>query len=319
MNKQSILSVVSKALGLLGLLGLLGMAACAPEFDPVSRIVTFRVLAQQTDVPFAKPGETVNITSLSYDPQGRTVNWAWAACVNPDESTVQGCLNKIGGDAAQSGASPILAQGAGMSDFSYTVPDDALSSLPVQARPGAHVGIISIACPGDLSFDEGSNNLPFSCKEAGTGRSFGLDEYIVGMKRIQVRESDRNQNPVIEQVTFDGAAWPEGDVKTVSACDTDGNDYKPCADLSKHKISVRPTAASTESGTTEFGVAFTEQVIIEYYATDGVWEYEVKIASSPETGWAARKAASGKDLTLWMVVHDDRGGARWAQRQVHVQ
>ena len=303
----------------LGALGLLSSAACSPDFDPVSRVVSFRVLAQQTDVPFAKPGETVNITSLSYDPQGRTINWAWAACVNPDESTVQGCLDKIAADSATSGAAPILAQGAELSTFSYTVPADALSSLPENARSGAHVGVLSIACPGDLSLDQGSNNLPFSCKESGTGRAFALDEYVVGMKRIQVRQSDRNQNPVIDQVTFDGAAWPEGEIKTVTACDTDGNEYKPCAGESKHQISARPSAASTESGTTEFGVAFTEQVIIEYYATDGVFEYEIKIASSPNTGWAARKAASGKDLTLWMVVHDDRGGATWAQRQVHVQ
>ncbi len=316
MNKQLIVRVFSS---ILCGLGLLSTSACGPDFDPVSRVVTFRVLAQQTDVPFAKPGETVNITSLSYDPLGRTVSWAWAACVNPSESTVQGCLDKIAADSTDTGASPIFAQGADMSDFSYTVPDDALSSLPTTALSGAHVGVISIACPGDLSLDQGSNNLPFSCKEAGTGRVFALDEYVVGMKRIQVRDTDRNQNPVIEQVTFDGVDWPETEVKTVSACDTTSNDYKPCDGPTKHQISARPSADSTEHGTTQFGAAFTEQVIIEYYATEGVFEYEIKIASSPDTGWAARKAASGKDLTLWMVVHDDRGGATWAQRQVHVQ
>jgi hypothetical protein len=304
---------------LLCTLGLLGAAGCAPDFDPVSRVVTFRVLAQQTDVPFAKPGETVNISSLSYDPQGRTVNWAWAACVNPDESTVQGCLSKIAEDSARTGAPPILAQGAELNHFSYTVPTTALSSLAEKARSAAQVGVVSIACPGDLSFERGDNDLPFSCKEAGTGRAFALDEYIVGMKRIQVRQADRNQNPVLERVTFDGADWPADEVKTVTACDTDGNDYKPCAEGSKHKISARPSSASTEHGISEFGVAFTEQVVIEYYATDGVFEYEVKIADSPETGWAARKAAIGKDLTLWMVVHDDRGGATWAQRRVHVK
>jgi hypothetical protein len=300
-------------------LTLLGAAGCGPDFDPVSRVVTFRVLAQQTDQPFAKPGETVNITSLSYDPQGRALNWAWAACVNPAASTVQGCLDKIAIDASASGASSILAQGLEMSGFSYTVPEDALSSLPEKARASAQVGVLSIACPGDLNLEQPSGGLPFSCIERDTGRTFALDEYIVGMKRIQVRASDRNQNPVIERVTFDGADWPEGEIKTVAACDTDSNDYEPCASGTKHHISARPSAASSESGSTEFGVPFSEQVIIEYYATEGVFEYEIKIASDPETGWAARKAASGKDLTLWMVVHDDRGGASWAQRQVHVQ
>ncbi len=83
-------------------------------------------------------------------------------------------------------------------------------------------------------------------------------------------------------------------------------------------LRVRRQPASNRAAP-EFGVDFTEQVIIEYYATEGVFEYEVKIASDPQTGWAARKAASGKDLTLWMVVHDDRGGATWTQRHVHVE
>ena len=300
-------------------LGLSSLLGCAAEFDPGSRVNSFRVLGQQMDLPFAKPGETVNISSLSYDPSGRSVTWAWGACVNPEASTVEGCMNKIATDAATSGSSAILAQGAELSNFSYTVPTSALDSLPEGAKATAMVGILSIACPGDLSIEQDSNSLPFSCKETGTGRVFALDEYVVGLKRIQVRGTDRNQNPQIEQVSFDGAEWPEAEVKQVIACDTDNNDYKPCADDTKHKIGARPTAASVESGRTEFGVDFTEQVIIEYYATEGVFENEIKIAAEPETGWAARKAASGKDLTLWMVVHDDRGGATWAERHVHVQ
>jgi len=300
-------------------LGLLTMLGCEAEFDPGARVTSFRVLAQQMDVPFAKPGETVNISSLSYDPAGRSVTWAWAVCINPDSSTVAGCISKLAADATASGSSPILAQGPGLSSFSYTVPADTLDALPESAKGSAMVGVISIACPGDLSFEQASNSLPFTCKEAGTGRVFALDEYTVGLKRIQVRSADRNQNPQIEQVLFDGAEWPEAEIKQVIACDTDNNDYKACAEDTKHQIGARPTAESVESGRSEFGIDFAEQVIIQYYATEGVFEYEVKIAGEPATGWAARKASSGKDLTLWMVVHDDRGGATWVERHVHVQ
>jgi hypothetical protein len=300
-------------------LGLLSTLGCTTHFDPGSRVVSFRVLAEQADQPFARPGETVSIRSLSYDPEGRSVNWAWAACVNPSASTVQGCLDKIGEDSQATGSSPILAQGAELDHFSYTVPPNVLDSLPTGAKSSAMVGILSVACPGDLSLEDGPNNLPFSCKERGTGRAFALDEYIFGLKRVQVRSSDRNQNPVIEQVTFDGQDWPEGEVKQVTACDTDNNDYTSCSASSKHQLSARPTLASIESGTTEFGVGFTEQVVIEYYATEGIFEHEVKIAAEPQSGWVARKSASGKDLVLWMVVHDDRGGASWATRQVHAQ
>jgi hypothetical protein len=87
----------------------------------------------------------------------------------------------------------------------------------------------------------------------------------------------------------------------------------------KHKVVLQVSADSFESGQSEFGVSFREQVIIEYYATEGSFENEIKIASDPENGWVARQSASGQDLTLWFVVHDDRGGATWAARQVHVQ
>lgn len=300
-------------------LGLSSMLGCAADFDPGSRVNSFRVLAQEMDAPFAKPGETVKVESLSYDPQGRSVTWAWGACVNPAASTVQSCLDKIAADSLATGNSQILSQGPGLTSFTYTVPADALDSLPETARASALVGILSIACPGDLTFAQGSNELPFACKESGSGRVMALEEFVVGLKRVQVRSTDRNQNPQIEQILFDGQNWPESEVKTVVACDTDKNDYDACAADTKHELGARPTAASVESGQTQFGVDFSEQVIVEYYATEGIFENEVKVAAEPETGWAARKAASGKDLTLWMVVHDDRGGATWAERHVHVQ
>jgi len=260
----------------------------------------------------------VNISSLSYDPQGRTVNWAWAVCVNPAASTVEGCLSQIAEDAQRSGQSPIAAQGPGLDTFSVTIPDNALTSLPDAVKATALVGVLSVACPGELSFETGAGDLPFRCSESGTGRELALDEFVVGLKRISVRDSDRNQNPSIEQLTFDGAAWPEDEVKDVTPCDRTDNNYDKCAAASKHKLAVHVSADSAQSGQTEFGVAFSEQVVIEYYATEGIFEHDIKIASDPENGWAARKSASGQDLTLWFVVHDDRGGATWTTRQVHV-
>ena len=310
MNKQSIAGIT---------LVLLATFGCSADFDPASRVVSFRVLAEQADQPFAQPGETINITALSYDPEDRRVNWAWAACVNPAASTVQGCLDKVAEDAQGNGGTLVLAQGPDLSRFSYTIPTDALTALPAATKANALVGVLSVACPGELSFESGANNLPFTCKERGTERVFALDEYVVGLKRIRIQESDRNQNPVIEQVTFDGQDWPEDEVRQVTPCDSASNDYKPCAASTKHRVAARPSSASVEMGVSEFGLGFNEQVIVEYYATEGIFEHEIKTAEEPETGWAARKAASGRDLTLWMVVHDNRGGESWVQRQVHVQ
>jgi hypothetical protein len=301
------------------LLSVLGTFGCDPDFPPGSRVTSFRVLAQEVDLPFAKPGETVTVNSLSYDPQGRPVTWAWAVCVNPSSPSVTGCISDIAEQAAESGDSPILAQGVDMSSFEYTIPEDALEVLPENSRASSLVGLVSVACPGDLRLTPGDYGFPFQCLEAGTDRAMAIDEYIVGLKRVQLRSTDRNENPVIEQVTFDGEPWPEDEVKTVSACDTDGDDYTKCPDATRHQISAIPSAASRQSGRTEFGGDFTESVIVQYYATEGIFEYEIKVIEEPETHWAARKFASGKDLTLWMVLHDDRGGATWTQRTVHVE
>lgn len=300
-------------------LGLALLTGCGADFDPGYRVTSLRVLAVQADAPFAKPGETVTLSALSYDPQGRTVNWAWATCVNPSASTVEGCLAKINADSAATGVSPIAAQGPGLDTFSYTVPSDALDALPAAARPSAVIGILNVACPGDLSLEPGAADLPFRCTDSSTGRVLGGDEYIVGLKRISVRSSDRNQNPSIAKITFDGADWPEDEVKTVTACDTDGNVYSKCSASSKHQLAAVITPDSAESGTTEFGASFNEQVVVEYYATEGVFENAVKLAESPETGWAARGNASGEELRIWFVVHDDRGGAAWGARGLRVQ
>ena len=132
-------------------LGLSSMLGCAADFDPGSRVNSFRVLGQQTDVPFAKPGETVKITSLSYDPQGRSVTWAWGACVNPDSSTVEGCLNEIAEDAQTSGGSGILAQGPALSSFSYTVPDQPEGSSGYTEKPGWATSKYSVAAANPLA------------------------------------------------------------------------------------------------------------------------------------------------------------------------
>ena len=309
-----------KKLGLLALFAALsGLAACGADFDPGSRVTSFRVLAVQADLPFARPGETVTLSSLSYDPEGRTVNWAWATCLNPAASTAEGCLAKIAADTQASGASPIAAQGDGLDTFTYTVPDDALDSLPAAARAGAFVGVLNVACPGTLTLEAGPGDLPFRCADSNTGRVLGLDEYVVGLKRIFVRSEDRNQNPSIARVTFDGADWPESETKQVTACDRDDNDYTACSASSKHQVGAYVADGSVESGKDQFGTSFSEQVVVEYYSTEGTFESQDRIAADPHTGWVARRKASGTDVILWFVVHDDRGGVVWTQRTVHVE
>jgi hypothetical protein len=303
----------------LSLAALGGLAGCdEDDFDPVSRVVDFRVLAVKADAPYARPGETVHLSSLSHDPTARPITWAWAACVNPSSSSVEGCLEKVAEDAAANPTSPILAMGVGQTSFDFTIPADALASVDSDALPLALTGIVSVACPGELAVVASPSN-PLRCREPGSGRELGLDEYVVGIKRVFMRATDRNQNPAIADVRFDGASWPEAEVKEVDACDIDDNVYDDCSKSLRHQIAAVATPESYEAGVDEFGYDFEEQVIVQYYASEGIFEFDSRIAEDPETGWVARTYASGQELDMWFVIRDDRGGVTWTQRRVRVR
>jgi hypothetical protein len=309
MNRFSISALATLPLLLLG---------CDEALEPGTKVDSLRVLAQQADQPIAHPGETVQLSALSHDPEARSITWAWASCVDPQSSDLVGCLAKIA--ESPDPAAAVFAMGPNEAAPQLRIPDDAISRLPVVARGSASVGIVSAACPGDLSLGAGPGGLPFVCREVDTGRELGLDEFIVGIKRITVRETDRNQNPEISGVTFDGADWPETEIKQVSAtCDADDWVYDACSDSTKHEIVVQLPAGTVEAGVDELGKDFTEQVVVQYYATEGIFENEVKIAAQTENGWAARKQAAGQLLTLWFVARDNRGGVTWTTRQVQVQ
>ncbi len=287
------------------------------NFDPGYRVTTTRILAVQANLPYAAPGEEISLEALGHDHAGRPITWAWATCPNPTSATPSACLAKIGEDARQSGKPSAIHMGEGESRFTFKVPDDALSSLPEGARAGAMVGVAVVACPGTLSLAEG-DVVPVRCTDA-SGQVLPLEAFDIGVKRIFVRARDRNANPVFADVSWDGAPWPENEVKEVKPCDdASKNDYEAC-DGDKHRIAAHVTKESYESGTDEHGARFDEQLVAQYYATEGIFESSVRRADSPETGFVARKGASGSTVTLWFVVRDDRGGVSWATRSVRVR
>ena len=291
-------------------------SACGGEFDPGSRITNLRVLAVSADVPYAHPGETVNLEALAYDPAGRPLTYGWTTCINPIESTPQGCIAQLLIDAQKTGTPPAFTIGVDVTKYTVTVPADLLSKLPASARPNAMVGVITVACPGTLTLVP-SGGLPYTCTDA-TGHALGLHDAITGMKRIFVRSKDRNANPVIAKVTFDGADWPESETKTVGVCDFDGNHYDDCG-TEKHTIAAVGAPDVIEQGTDEYGSAFTEQVVVQYYGTVGLFKDAVRISSKTETEFAARRDDKGKDVLMWFVLRDDRGGVSWVTRKISVR
>jgi hypothetical protein len=263
--------------------------------------------------------------ALSVDPANRPITWAWALCAHPVSSSVESCILDVAVTAAETGMPPLLGMGEGVDNVDVTIPADILASINPEARPSALVGVLSIACPGtlDLNVDpstsmDPNNPLPIRCTDA-NGVELGLHDTIVGVKRVFVRETDRNANPVIESVTFDGEDWPADVIQEVDGCETDEFVYDDCKDKGSHQLAAVVATGSFESGIDEFGRDFAEDVIVQHYTTDGIFQYEVRIGEEPTTGWVARGSAAGSDVTVWFVVRDDRGGVSYTSRTVHVR
>jgi hypothetical protein len=299
--------------------------ACDPDFDPGSTVSSLRVLSVQADNPYAAPGETVRLQATSFDPAGRTIEWAWATCENPASSSVEECIAAVAATAVSTGNLPLIASGPGVDAIDLTISPNALEGIPVESRQNALTGVLSVACPGTLSFDiasitspDAESLLPFRCTDE-DGVVLGLHDTIVGVKRIFVRETDRNPNPIIDTITFDGEPWAEDDVKEVDSCDTDDFTFDDCKGDGDHTIAAVVSPASFETGVDELGRDFTESLVVQHYATEGIFEYEVRVAELPETRWVARRSASGQELRLWFVARDDRGGVSLAERRVRVR
>jgi hypothetical protein len=294
------------------LVGLAAMAlGCGADFDPGSRVTDVRILAVRADNPFAAPGEHVALDALVIDPRGRTLQIGWATCVDPPGTDVASCVATLAHGA------PDIAVGPGLTHFETDVPTDALTRVPDAARTNAIVGVVTVACPGTIGIGADDPAQPFTC--TANGAPLPLGQWVIDYKRIDVRAGDRNANPGIDHVTWDGAAWAEDQVPEVDACDTDGNRFDRCDAALSHHLAAVAVAGAGEQGVDETGTPFQEQVLVEYYAGEGIFENPVRIASDPETRWVARAAARGSEVPVWLVLRDDRGGVSWAQRKVRVR
>lgn len=296
-------------------LGLVGAVGCSSDFAPASRVTGLRVLAAQVTPAFARPGEAVQIRALAVDGRGAPFSLAWALCLSPTSGTPTGCLDDL--RPGPGGQPPSrLIPGATGAELAVTVPADALDAFAPEARPAAAIGAIVVACPGAIAQRSGPEGLPVRCSGP-AGQPLALGAYDVGVKRIPVRTKDRNENPEIQSILWDGQPWPEGEVREATACGSATEEIFDDCSGEEHALALVPTPASFESGTEESGAPFAERLIAQYYATEGLFSAEVRAADDPATRYKARQGAAA--VSLWFVLRDDRGGVSWTTRQLRVR
>ncbi len=254
-------------------------------------------------------------------------------------------------DAPSGPSAPVV------SEFSFVVPSNAVSSHPASpgTTPYGLLVAFNFACAGQLTtLPRGGNPQapPLGCADA-TGHPLGPDSYVFGYTRVYAYSPDAgiagiNSNPVVDCVDVQGAAPRTGEspgddagssggacsgmaplegtmpswrvpTVTIPAC---AADHTQCPHI---KIGPHVTPASWEP----VANGLHEEIWADYYSTFGSFTHDSTLLYDPTAGLIGTPSAtdtefdpppapSSPDGYVWIVVHDNRGGAAWVTVPVHI-
>jgi len=229
-----------------------------------------------------------------------------------------------------------------------TIPSDIISGRP-QADDIVHPYGLSYvwfaACGGELRKLPDANpneDFPLGCFRPGTNERLGSNDFDYGYFPIYAFESLRNANPQIDGVQFDqgasGAACDDvADCEAGEVCGKDGyciatvphcteDDETKCPGYYFKPEVPRSAAERAEMATVKSEDAPLENLWVSYYSTAGTWKAESKMIHDPDVGyqsefesrWRAPKSGQ-REVRLYAVVRDNRGGVSWVWRDIWVE
>jgi hypothetical protein len=286
--------------------------------------------------------EPVTVTWVTIDNQGSP----GPSCVNPAGDLYYACFPQF------------LTDKAGEHEgetFPFTVPADIVSSRPAPQEGQPAYGLVYAffaVCAGRLGVSPSTQQgaLPFACFNS-KNEQLGPDDFVAGYVSLYVfGDGFRNAAPVVmpsfevarntvpsdcvgvdcvgpdgprsfdEADPIDCAAEP---ARCVAACSDDGDAECP-------KIHVRPLldpgiAERDEVSAKYYDRDVGEQMWINYYADRGGLKSEVRLLNDASTGWNddyGTEFYAPKEpglVTLWAVVHDNRGGTGWVRTRLRIQ
>jgi hypothetical protein len=326
--------VRSNVLGRCLLLLVAVLASCGNDFDPVSKLESIRILASRADKPYATPGDSVELELLAID--GRkdksrpmALSWLPAPCIDPPGDAYYGCYPSFEGTFAR-GVDLTLQLVSG-SKLSLPIPADILtrSTSAQSGIPFGNVFAFSMACAGHVEYvgRRGSSPqaVPFACFDA-SGMELGTGDFVFAYSRIFVFADRANANPVIDAFTADGQPIDPAVGLVVDHCPTPSHNGED-ATCPTSALDVVVPPSSQELDTTNIdldGSPLREGLWADYYVTGGKVRDDVRILYDARLG----KVSSANefeapgipgDVTMWAVVHDNRGGVSWTEIPIHAR
>ncbi len=228
-----------------------------------------------------------------------------------------------------------------VSSQSFVIPRDAvIAHAPiVGTTPYGLLIAFNVACAGELRLFPGSNPnpqaLPLQCVDpSNNGSPVGPESYVFGFSRIYAYAPEAgitNQNPILVSLDVESPGAPvvtipltggpsvyrtaDGQPLTLARCD-------PATACSNVKIGPVLCPNSWEPNG-----ARHEELWADYFATFGGFTDSSRLLYDPNLGLIGppsftdsqfQPPSSSGDGFIWIVVHDDRGGASWISLPVHL-
>jgi hypothetical protein len=327
-------------------------------FASEASIASVRILAAAADKPYARPSDTVTVQVLAFDgrsvkPEPMTIYWLPFVCENPKDDAYFGCFAQLAGMAgakggSKSGTAPALKPGVDLTPFlptgptfTFQMPADAVSSHPTTPGVAEQYGLVilfDVACAGHLELvpiDPGSDNpqqIPIGCFDS-HHQQLGADDWVFGFTRVYAYDSVTNANPVISGVDpFDlkGKEFafdtpPDGTTWTLVTKRCTAGQRADCPKAAIGPI-VPPSSQETQTQMSGSG-SQREEIWADFYSTFGEFKSDARLLYDVTSGSVGAPSVTDNqflppndpgDGFIWIVVHDNRGGASWVTVPVHV-
>lgn len=231
--------------------------------------------------------------------------------------------------------------------FTFTMPADVISSRPPpddpKVPPYGLAYVFFAVCAGELgpaATGAQAATFPIGCFDA-DGDPLGADDFVAGYTAVYGYDSIRNENPIITGFKFNGVSvtpscqneecltvpqqTPDcaGGDPCIDPCSKDGDPDCPAYDITA--IVDPASAESDEVSKLAYDRSVSEQLWVDYYVDRGGVKSPVKLVNDAQKGfnddystefYAPKKSGT---LSIWAVVHDNRGGMSWVRTEVGVR
>jgi hypothetical protein len=195
-----------------------------------------------------------------------------------------------------------------------------------QVPPYGLAILFNIACAGRVELVPlDPNNVqapPIGCFDANHNR-LGPSDYVIGFTRVYGYETIQNANPAIDSVDVEGQKVDMATGFETLHCEAGSR----CAPVHIGPI-VPPSSWEPDPVVRDANQKpLHEQIWAEFFSTLGSFNQEVRLLYDARTGSVGGPSDTDTEFqppnqpgdgTIWIVVHDNRGGASWAVVPVKV-